>query len=92
MNDGGYKAYAEATGKIYVENHQRILVGFKEQGVRAVVLGSPGVVDSTTYKRTDPAIYNATLAALRARAREVASAAGMPFADVRQPMFDAKAV
>jgi len=91
MNDGGYKAYAEGTGKTYVENHQRILAGFKEQGARVVVVGSPGVVDSTTYKRADPAIYNATLAQLRDRAREVATAANMPFADVHQPMFDAMA-
>ncbi len=91
MNDGGYKAYAESTGKSYVANQQRILAGFAEQGVRTVVVGSPGAVDSTTYKRADPAIYNAALAALRDRAREVATTAGFPFADVHQTMFDAMA-
>ena len=56
-----------------------------------VVVGSPGCVDSTTFKRptVSPEEYNKTLAAERDIAKEIAEQKHLPFADVYQVMYDA---
>lgn len=88
MNDGGYKAIAPDVVDKYRKAMQDIVTTFKEGGVRFLVLGSPGVVDSVTYKRNDPKIYNETLAGLGKIAKEVADANGAAFADLNGVMLE----
>jgi len=91
MNDGGYSPMDPAKGKRYKSGQKAIVRQLKEAGVRAIVVGSPGVVDADTFKK-DPAqaeMYNKTLAALRDIAREVAQEDGAAFANVFDPMMEA---
>ena len=90
MNDGGYAPMNEEKGKAYRHNQQQIVQSFKKAGVRVVVVGSPGAVDTETF-RHDPqmaAMYNPTLAALRDIAKSVAADEGVVFANVYDPMMD----
>lgn len=93
MNDGGYKPIDDETKKKYRDGMTGIVDTFKKSGVRFVVVGSPGVVDSKLYRK-DPAQaaeYNKTLAALRDLARDIAKEQGVAFADVHGAMADAMA-
>jgi lysophospholipase L1-like esterase len=87
MNDGRYRAFDESIGKAYREPMERIVRAAKAHGA-TVVVGSPGVVDSKTW-RGDAAVYNDNLASLRDIARDIAKAEGMPFANVHDAMMDA---
>lgn len=91
MNDGGYTAVTPATLDTYRKAMTEAVRKLKAGGVREIVVGSPGVVDPKGFKRpnTDAATYNATLAAIRDTAREVAAAEGVRFADVHAVMMDA---
>ena len=93
MNDGGYHAVDDATVAAYRQNMEAIVKTFKDGGVRFIVIGGPGAVDSTTFKRPSatPQVYNETLAALSKTAKEVAAANGVAFADVHGAMMDAMA-
>lgn len=92
MNDGGYKPFADAIGKNYRDSMGRVLDGLKGLGVREVVVSSPGVVDSTSYKRPVGAdIYNDNLAQLGGIGKELAAQRGLRFADTHQAMRDAMA-
>ncbi|MDR1144870.1 MAG: SGNH/GDSL hydrolase family protein [Verrucomicrobiales bacterium] len=92
MNDGGYRAYDEnAQGKAYREGTLGIVKKFKELGVRVIVVGSPGVVDSDAFNKrpnTPAAVYNETLKVLGDIAREIADSEGVTFADVHTLMMD----
>lgn len=99
MNDGGYRPFDEnQQGKAYRSNQTAIVQELKKAGVRLIVVGSPGAVDTDFFRRDpkDPGVapkmaemYNATLARLRDIAREVAEAEGVAFANVFNAMFDA---
>jgi lysophospholipase L1-like esterase len=105
MNDGGYSPMTEAKAAKYREAMQGIVDAFKKKGVRLIVVGSPGVVDADTFLRADPndpekdpkkkrkisaaPMYNATLAAERDIAKEIAAKNGCAFADVHGAMLDA---
>lgn len=92
MNDGGYKPYADAIGKNYRDSMGRVLDGLKGLGVREVVVSSPGVVDSTSYKRPVGAdVYNDNLAQLGGIGKELAAQRGLRFADTHGAMRDAMA-
>ena len=93
MNDGGYRALDDAIVASYRQNMEAIVKTFKEGGVRFIVVGGPGAVDSTTFKNpnTTPQVYNETLAALSRTASEVAAGNGVAFADVHGAMMDAMA-
>jgi lysophospholipase L1-like esterase len=89
MNDGGYGPLAEDRAKLYRDSQTAIVQQFKQAGVRFIVVGSPGAVDSDTFRR-DPEqarIYNQTLSQLRDISREVAEAEGVTFANVYDPMI-----
>ncbi|NQT88227.1 SGNH/GDSL hydrolase family protein [bacterium] len=92
MNDGGYRPFdPNNQGKNYTRAMKSIVEKFKKSGTRLIVVGSPGCVDSQTFRR-DPkaaAIYNVTLAKLRDIARETAKANGQPFANVFDAMLSA---
>ena len=92
MNDGGYKPIEDATRERYNKAMTSIVETFKAGGAR-VIVGSPGAVDTVTYKRpNNPAeVYNTTLAALRDEAKKVADATGSTFANVYDPMIDVMA-
>jgi lysophospholipase L1-like esterase len=87
MNDGQYRPYEPGIGKVYEEAMRAIVRRLRAAGA-AVVVGSPGAVDTYTFRRANlpPAVYNENLSRLRDIAREVAWSEGMPFANVHDPM------
>jgi len=92
MNDGGYRPFdPNGQGKWYRENTKGIVEGFKKAGLRLIVVGSPGVVDSEMFHRKpeDAKMYNETLGKLRDIAREVAQEQGVAFANVHDAMMAA---
>lgn len=82
MNDGRYAPITEEVEKAYRENLTRGVKQLKENGVRNIIVGTPGAVDSTTFKRISPDVYNQTLGRLSEIAKEVATAEKVGFADV----------
>ncbi|MEI8245617.1 MAG: SGNH/GDSL hydrolase family protein [Lentisphaerota bacterium] len=92
MNDGGYRAYDEkAVGAVYRDNMKKIVDFFKGKGVK-VIVGSPGVVDSETYRRVpNAAVYNENLGKLAQIDQEIAQTANVGFADVHAVMMAAMA-
>lgn len=91
MNDGGYAPLSPERAAVYRASTERIIQTLKKGGVRLVVIGGPGAVDTTTFQRTTPGIYNQTLSELSAIAREVAEKNEAVFADVHTPMMAAMA-
>jgi lysophospholipase L1-like esterase len=91
MNDGGYKPLEQSTVDNYRKNSLAIVKKFKDAGVRLIIVGSPGAVDSDMFNRSPEraAMYNKTLAGLRDVAKELAAAEGVVFANVHDPMMDA---
>lgn len=93
MNDGGYAPQNPDKAKKYHDAQADIVRQLKAAGVRFVVVGSPGAVDTATFKRpnTTAAEYNKTLADERDIAKAVAAEQGVGFADVLGPMLDVMA-
>ncbi len=85
MNDGQYKPYEPAIGKTYREAMQAAITKLRAANIR-VVVGSPGAVDTNTFKHLSPNVYNDNLAHLRDIARDLARDNGQPFADVHDHM------
>ena len=100
MNDGGYSPESAEKRKHYHDSQTDIVEQMKKGGVRFIVVGSPGCVDSNSFRR-DPKLaemynktaelYNKTLAEERDIARTVAQEQGVAFADVFDPMIDVMA-
>lgn len=95
MNDGGYAPLTPERAQKYRDGMNGIVDTFKKSGVRFIVVGSPGVVDSKFYRANpnpdEDKIYNKTLAELRDIAKEIATAHGAGFADVHSVMLDVMA-
>jgi lysophospholipase L1-like esterase len=93
MNDGHYIATTPATLDTYRTSMTGIVDTFKANGVRFIVVGTPGAVDTFYYKNkpTSAEVYNHTLADLSQVAKEVAEKEGVGFADVHGAMIDAMA-
>ena len=93
MNDGGYSPMTAEKGQRYRDSQRAIVKQFKENGVSFVVVGSPGCVDSDTFRKNPAqgAMYNKTLAEMRDIARDVAKEENVIFANVYDPMMDAMA-
>lgn len=92
MNDGTYRAYNDDIGKAYRDSTARYTDLMKQAGVRELVLGSPGVVDSVTWRNPVGAtVYNQNLERLAGVAKEVADAKSVRFADLHHPMAEAMA-
>jgi lysophospholipase L1-like esterase len=94
MNDGLYKEFDPAVGKIYGDSLGGIVKSLIAKGA-TVYVGGPGAVDSHYYTRPtgeNPAgVYNQTLGQLDAIARTVADEAKMPHVDVHDAMMEAMA-
>ena len=91
MNDGGYIATDAKKLATYRENLEAVVKKFKAAGVRDVVVGTPGAVDTTTFKSfwgTPPDVYNQTLADFGATAKQVAVQERVGFADLHTLMLD----
>jgi lysophospholipase L1-like esterase len=91
MNDGGYAPLTPERATKYRDSTKAIVELFKKSGVRFIVVGSPGAVDSKTYRAANPdedKVYNKTLADLRDIAKQVATEQGVAFADVHATMLD----
>ncbi|HTO02673.1 MAG TPA: SGNH/GDSL hydrolase family protein, partial [Opitutus sp.] len=86
MNDAHYRIDSSARRTKFAEAQRGIIRRFKDAGVRWIVVGSPGVVDTETYRRSDPKVMNAVLADLAQVAREVAVSEGVGYADVQGEM------
>lgn len=82
MNDGRYQPITEEVEKTYRENLTRGVKQLKENGVREILVGSPGVVDSEYFKRIPADVYNATLGRLSQIAKEVAESEKVGYVDV----------
>ncbi len=94
MNDGGYAALTDEKAKKYRDGTKAIVDTFKQSGDRCNVVGSPGVVDSKTFKPADPdadKVYNKTLGQLGDIAAEVAKSEGVAYTDVHGLMMDVMA-
>lgn len=95
MNDGSYTKMTDDIGTTYRNALTDSVEKLKAGGVRSIVLGSPGCVDSTTYTSpphaTSAEEYNKTLDALRGIAKEVAEKEKVTFADVYTPMKEVMA-
>ncbi|MDG2383030.1 MAG: DUF1080 domain-containing protein [Pirellulaceae bacterium] len=97
MNDGSYRKYTDQIGKTYEEGMRKIVERMKKAGA-TVVVGSPGVVDSFTWRKDDAdfdQVYNDNLGRLGQIAKQIAQEHGFPHADVfnamKQSMVAAKA-
>ncbi len=91
MNDGGYRPYEDSIGRRYRDAMDKLIQRAKAAGA-TVVVGSPGAVDTHTFRTrgtTTPAVYNDNLAHLRDIAKELAAKNAMPFANVHDAMIDA---
>lgn len=84
MNDGSYRAYEDGIGKAYEDGMRKIVDRMKALGA-TVVVGSPGVVDSDTWRREDAdfdQVYNENLQHLGTIAKQLADENKFPYADV----------
>jgi len=90
MNDGYYAPLTEASASEYRNGMTRLVNELSSNGVRMVIVGSPGAVDTKWFKNdTDKAkMYNQTLAGLRDIAKQVADDNGCVFANVHDLMID----
>jgi lysophospholipase L1-like esterase len=94
MNDGGYSPMDPDKAERYRQGQTSVVEQLKKAGTRLIVVGSPGCVDSDTWRSNVPGsalMYNKTLAEERDIARDVAQSQGVVFADVFTPMIDAMA-
>lgn len=91
MNDGAYAPIDAGRQAAYRKSTEAIVKQFRAAGVRLIVIGSPGPVDSDTFDRfggrIKAATYNQTLADLTRIASEVAHEQSVIFADVYTPMM-----
>lgn len=90
MNDGRYRPITDEVRESYRKWMSDVVEQFKSTNTR-LIIGSPGAVDTTTFKRNEATAeqYNQTLAALGAEGKAIADATGNRFANVNAAMIDA---
>jgi len=93
MNDGGYSPMDPGKAKRYRDGQKSIVAQLKKAGVRMIVVGSPGAVDTDTFRNNPEAatMYNKTLAEERDIAKALAEEEGVVFGNVFDPMVSAMA-
>lgn len=95
MNDGQYRPYTDDIGQYYEQHMRRVINGLKKMGVRTIIIGSPGAVDTKYFVRNNFAPlsgaegYNQNLAKLRDICKKLAEEYNQPFANVHDAMIDA---
>ena len=96
MNDGGYQPFNEGVGKRYEDNMRLVVKKLVAAGVKHVVVGTPGAVDTKYFgpranfgAANSADGYNDNLAHLGAIGRKLATEFNQGWADVHQPMIDA---
>lgn len=87
MNDGDYSKTKPGRLQHYTEALTQAVERFKKAGVREIVIGGPGPVDSTSFKGAlfrpiSPEDYNKTLADFTEAAGKVAKETNVRFADI----------
>lgn len=93
MNDGGYRPADAKTNLTYREATSSYIRKLRAAGVREILVGSPGVVDTDAFRawrlaRCSPDEYNKTLSQLGAIAQVTARDTGAEFVDVHGPMLE----
>ena len=96
MNDGGYQPWKPEIGAGYERNMRNVLTKLDQLGVKSVVVGSPGAVDTNFFRpgqkmgeQPSHVAYNDTLAHLRDIDKKLAEEKHQRFADVHAAMVDA---
>ena len=91
MNDGRYVPYADAIGNDYEKWMRLVLTKLKAAGVKSIVAGTPGAVDTKYFVRAGatPDQYNESLRRLGEMDRKLAAELGTGFADVHSEMIQA---
>ncbi|HTN74343.1 MAG TPA: SGNH/GDSL hydrolase family protein [Pirellulaceae bacterium] len=96
MNDGGYQPYRPEIGAGYEGAMRNVLKKLDAAGIKSIVVGSPGAVDTYFFRpgqmmgdKPSHIAYNDTLAHLRDIDRKLAEETKQRFADVHAAMFDA---
>lgn len=94
MNDGRYVPYAEAIGNDYAANMKAVLTKLQALGVKNIVVGTPGAVDTKYFMKasgTTPDQYNDNLSHLAALDQKMAEEMKLAFTNVHTLMIDAMA-
>lgn len=99
MNDGSYQPINDQIKKTYTDGMRTIITKLQKMGVKGIVIGSPGAVDTKTYKpgqkfadgQESAISYNQNLKALRDIDEQLAQEYNVTFADVFTPIHEAMA-
>ncbi len=91
MNDGSYVPYNDGIGSTYEKNMRNAVAKMQAVGVKQMVLGAPGGVDTKYYVKatSTPDQYNDNLAHLRDLDRKLSTEFHTGYADVHDEMTDA---
>ena len=91
MNDGTYVPYNDSIGATYERNMRNAIAKMQASGVKTMVLGSPGGVDTKYYTKASstPDQYNDNLAHLRDIDQKLASEFHTGYANVHDEMVAA---
>jgi lysophospholipase L1-like esterase len=85
MNDGGYKAYDEATLQNYLAAQGALADTIRASGAREVLFTTSPVDDVV---RKDRGVYNETLSRMALGLGQLASERGLPLIDLLPPMLE----
>jgi lysophospholipase L1-like esterase len=85
MNDGGYKAYDEATFRNYLSAQGALADAIRAAGAREVLFTTSPVDD---VLRKDEGVYNETLSRMALGLGQLSSERGLPLIDLLQPMLE----
>src|SRR5512146_568442 len=85
MNDGGYKAYDEATFHNYLAAQGALADTIRDCGAREVLFTTSPVDDVV---RKDRGVYNETLSRMALGLGQLASERGLPLIDLLRPMLE----
>jgi lysophospholipase L1-like esterase len=85
MNDGGYKAYDEATYRSYLAAQGALADTIRAAGARQVLFTTPPVDD---VLRNDQGVYNEMLSRMAQGLGPLAAERGLPLVDLLHPMLD----
>jgi hypothetical protein len=85
MNDGGYKAYDEATVRNYLASQGALAERIRATGARQVLFTTSPVDD---ILRKDQGVYNETLSRMARALEQLGAERGVPVIDLFHPMLE----